>query len=218
MAFGWRWKVGWSPCCSHVIGINTLDPLCIGAHSTTGCIYLPTWAVSALEPTDSSANSWVAMFRCLHGVASHFNLRGTVCVAPLEEEDETHRWKRQRNGWKRANNYMPPFNPMKLGRRGGFFFFLRLRTGLPSHLIEEPNDLFESRLPAPGWGGMNRKKKTARQTSPARCAAGGEMGAESRRQPAWHSERCERCPSLPLMHPGVVDWFFFCAGAGVLMS
>ena len=163
------------------------------------------------------------IFKCF----KHILICGVQLPSPSPSEG---RWneqmkERQRDTWKRVNNYMPPINLMKLWKKWGrflffffLFFFLRLLEALwclPSHLTEKPNDLFESQLAAPGWQAWIGKQ-WGKQAQPG--VHGGVMGTESQSQPAWHSERCERCPSLPLMHPGVVDWFFFCAEAGVLMS
>lgn len=165
--------------------------------------------------------NWLS-FICKNIQASHpiFNCfkHILICRVQLPSPSPSEgRWneqmkERQRDTWKRVNNYMPPINLMKLRKKWGRFFslifFVRLHSAvwcLPSHLIEKPNDLFESQLAAPGWQAWI-EKQWGKQAQPG--VHGGVMGTESQSQPAWHSERCERCPSLPLMHPGVVDWFF----------
>lgn len=47
---------------------------------------------------------------------------------------------------------MPPINPMKLGEtKEEVFETAPAAPGLPWHIIEKPNDLFESQLTAPWW-------------------------------------------------------------------
>lgn len=138
-------------------------------------------------------------------VASHFNPQGTVSTNPtfrgkMKQTDE-------RDGETDEREWTIIHHPLIYWNSGkGEVFKTTFRLTFTSH--RKGGRLMICLKASSLLLGGNRKQWGKQAQPGVHAAWGSEMGTESQSQPAWHSERCERCPSLPLMHPGVVDWFF----------
>lgn len=95
------------------------------------------------------------------------------------------------------SQWMSPTNPVKLKKEGKVF---KTTLAVQAHPgISIANDLFESQ-PTASWCKAWTENSETNKPSQVCTAARREKSCSQ-----LASQRCERCPSLPLMRPRVVD-------------